>query len=170
MCTLWFVFSIVLTLGFIFFRFIFGRVGFSTILFIGTAIDMFLVIWRYVHFSPLLFDSLEEGGVNSVNGGRGTDLLLHYIFSFSPWRKVSSVLNVPWKFSFIKSIQFPRRPSEMCNSHKVAHYLNVLKTPPPFVAKTVPSYWFSYLPRPKALWTMCFNENQCKIVIKLLSH
>ena len=85
MCTLWFVFSIVLTLGFIFLRLIFGRVGFSTILFIGTVINKFLKLFLKPHFSPLLFDSLEEGGVNKVNGGRGTDLLLHYIFSFSLW-------------------------------------------------------------------------------------
>ena len=91
-----------LTLGLMFFRLILGRVGFSTILFIGTAIKNAKTVVIYFA-SPLLFDSLEEGGVNRVNGGRGTDLLLD---------NESSVLilsngllgNVPRKFSFVQSI------------------------------------------------------------------
>ena len=84
-----------------FFRLILGRVGFSTILFIGTAILNAKTVVIYFA-SPLLFDSLEEGGVNRVNGGRGTDLLLD---------NESSVIlsngllgNVPRKFSFVQSI------------------------------------------------------------------
>ena len=79
------MFSIVLTLGFIFFRLILGRVGFNTILFIGTEIeDNFFKNRSKANYLPLLFDSLEEGGVNKVKGGRGTDLLLHYKLCFSP--------------------------------------------------------------------------------------
>ena len=54
----------VLIFGLIFFKLIFGRLAWRTILFIGTR----------------LLDSLEEGGVNRVKGGLGTDLLLKYFF------------------------------------------------------------------------------------------
>ena len=52
--------------------------------------------------SPLLFDSLEEGGVNRVNGGRGTDLLLDNESSVILSNRLLG--NVPRKFSFVQSI------------------------------------------------------------------
>ena len=84
-----------------FFRLILGRVGFSTILFIGTAILNAKTVVIYFA-SPLLFDSLEEGGVNRVNGGRGTDLLLDNESSVILSNRLLG--NVPRKFSFVQSI------------------------------------------------------------------
>ena len=84
-----------------FFRLILGRVGFSTILFIGTAIKNVKTVVIYFA-SPLLFDSLEEGGVNRVNGGRGTDLLLDNESSVILSNRLLG--NVPRKFSFVQSI------------------------------------------------------------------
>ena len=64
--------------------------GFKTILFIGT------VRWMISSNpdpdenlnSPLLFDSLEDGGVKRVKGGRGTERLLNIIFPIKLQAKV----------------------------------------------------------------------------------
>ena len=162
MCTLWFVFSIVLTLGFIFFRLTLGRVGFSTILFIGTVIICFknhskaipfnlfcLIHWKRVVWTEWMVDGEQT----------------YSYITYSVLVLDCAVLNVPWKFSFIKSIQFPRRPSEMCNSRKAAHYLNLFERL--LLWLKLFRYWFSYLPRP----IRPFEQRVLtKINVKLLSH
>ena len=58
--------------------------------------------------SPLLFDSLEDGGVKRVKGGRGTERLLNINFPI----KLQPKLHIfreekPWKFPFIQRVEFP---------------------------------------------------------------
>ena len=80
--TLWPVFSRVFTFGRMFFKSGLEGLGFKTILFIGTARLTALTNLDYPEDlnSPLLFDSLEDGGVKRVKGGRGTERLLKIYF------------------------------------------------------------------------------------------